>query len=195
MESDEMNSEPKQQLRSPIEYGVAVRQLPSRGIHVPFEADAELCAALVRYTGVESVLEFSVQCEVLPWKKDGARVRGEIAARISQLCVVTLEPVESAINEPFDALYVPEGSKLSRPRVDKDGEMIIDAEGDDLPETFSGSELELGSIWTEFFTLAIDPFPRVQGVELPADISAQSAVADEESPFAVLSALKNSKLH
>jgi len=48
------------------------------------------------------------------------------------------------------------------------GEILIDAEGPDSPETFSGDTIDVGALAEQFFGLAIDPYPRKAGASLEA---------------------------
>ena len=41
---------------------------------------------------------------------------------------------------------------------------MLDAEGPDGPETFTGDTIDAGALAEEFFGLAIDPYPRKTGV-------------------------------
>ena len=97
-----------------------------------------------------------------------------------------MEPVEEKIDELVEALFVPEGSKLARINTDENGEMIISAEGPDMPETFTGNTIDVGLVCEEFIVLAIDPYPRKEGavVELAGNTSPQDDVVP--SPFAEL---------
>jgi uncharacterized metal-binding protein YceD (DUF177 family) len=60
---------------------------------------------------------------------------------------------------------------------------------DEPPEVFTGKSFDLGPVVTEHFALAIDPYPRAPGAELPTDPDA-GAANQSESPFAVLAKLK-----
>ena len=42
---------------------------------------------------------------------------------------------------------------------------MLDAEGPDSPETFTGDTIDVGALAEEFFGLAIDPYPRSQALE------------------------------
>jgi len=55
------------------------------------------------------------------------------------------------------------------------GEILIDAEGPDSPETFSGDTIDVGALAEQFFGLAIDPYPRKQGASLSAGGEAEPA--------------------
>jgi hypothetical protein len=101
---------------------------------------------------------------------------------------VTLDPIESRISEEVSAVYLPEDSKLGREGFQGGGEILIDADGPDSPETFAGDIIDVGALAEEFFELAIDPYPRKPGSGLD-----HVETADQpDSPFARLSALKKS---
>ena len=169
----------------PIRRVVNVRSLPKKGRSEAFEADGEVRESLARFLDVPAVEAFSAEADVTRWRGGGVRVAGRVRARLAQECVVTLEPIETEIDEPFDAVFVPEDSPLAPVR-EGDVQMMVDAEGDDPPETFAGDTLDLGPIWSEFLTLAVDPFPRRPDAQL-ADAGNEA----EPSPFAALAALKD----
>ena len=83
-----------------------------------------------------------------------------------QSCVVTLEPVPAHIDEEIAATFLPEESKLGREGFGQGGEILIDVDGPDSPETFSGDRIDVGALAEEYFGLAIDPYPRKKGVAL-----------------------------
>jgi hypothetical protein len=93
------------------------------------------------------------------------RVSGKVGAEIVQTCVVTLEPIDSKVDEEIEAVFLPEDSKLGREGFGVGGEIILDAEGPDSPEIFSGDVIDVGSLAEEFFALGIDPYPRKTGVD------------------------------
>ena len=154
--------------KSPVSYEVNVRNLPAKGVTVTFAADPNQCGELARLHGLLSVEQFSAELAVRPWKKDGVQVLGRVQADFTQACIVTLEPLPARIDEEVSAILVPEGSRLSRID-DETVELVIQAEGDDLPEVFSGDSVDVGALAEEFFELAIDPYPRKEGsgLELP----------------------------
>mgnify|MGYP001090661691 CR=1 FL=1 len=150
--------------RLTLTYPVPVLHLPQKGVTVTIGTDEKERAALAAAHGLEAVNAFSAEFLLTPWKKDGIRLRGRVDAEIVQACVVTLEPLTSAIAEEVDTVFVPENSRLARIRVDESGEMLLDAEGADSPETFSGDRIDVGAVAEEFFELAIDPYPRKPGL-------------------------------
>lgn len=167
---------------SPLSFAVDVRRLPARGFPVPIDADAEARAALADAHGLQSVDEFRADLLVERWGRDGVKVTGALHARIVQSCVVTLEPVPAELKSAVEAVFVPEGSRLAVPT---HGEILVDPEGPDAPETFSGDSIDVGALAEEFFELAIDPYPRAPGAAL-ADTGEGEKTSN---PFAALANL------
>lgn len=159
---------------SPVSYRVNVMRLPRSGLPVWLDADAGQRAILAREHGLESVESFRFDVTLMPWKAQGVRVSGRVKADITQACIVTLEPIAAVIDEAVETVLVPEGSKLAAPRWDA-GEMILDAEGPDAPEAFSGDSVDVGALAEEFFALAIDPYPR----KADAAIESVAELADD----------------
>ena len=152
---------------SPISFPVNVARLPQRGMEVTIEADETQRAALAAGHDLVGVSSLVAEMTVTSWKKGGVRVGGRIRARIVQSCIVTLEPVEGSVDEEVSALFLPEGSRLVVPKRSAEGEILLDAEGEDAPETFSGDTIDIGALAEEFFELGIDPWPRKAGASLP----------------------------
>ena len=121
--------------KSPISYPIDVRRLPQKGFPVVVEPDAKARAELARVHGLVSVERFRAELLFVAWKRGGVSVTGSVRATIVQQCVVTLEPIEAQIDEEVDLVFVPEGSALARDTIDE-GELVLSADGPDLPETF-----------------------------------------------------------
>lgn len=151
--------------QSPVSDKLQVNRLPQKGVTVTLEADDAQRAALARAHDLVSVEHFSATLTALPWKDEGVRVSGKVEADITQLCGVTMEPIAARIDEDVEALFVPEGSHLSRAD-HQGGEIVIDPEGEDIPEPFKGDRIDIGALAEEFFVLGIDPYPRKEGVAL-----------------------------
>lgn len=155
------------QKTSPVSFRVNVLRLPKNGLPVVIDADEAQRAELAEEHGLVSVERFHADLMVTAWKRNGVKVEGKVEADITQTCVVTLDPLRNAIREPIDAVFLPEDSKLGREGFNTGGEILIDAEGPDSPETFSGDSIDVGALAEEFFGLAIDPYPRKPGAVLP----------------------------
>jgi uncharacterized metal-binding protein YceD (DUF177 family) len=173
-------------VKSPVSFVAHVTRLPRGGLPVVLAADAEQREALAREHGLVSVESYRTELLVTAWKRHGVSVKGKVEADITQNCVVTLDPVGQHISEEVSGLFFPEDSRIGREGFETGGEIILDPEGADAPETFSGDTIDVGALAEEFFALAIDPYPRKPGVELetPSEGDAQ------ESPFAKLARLQ-----
>jgi hypothetical protein len=163
---------------SPVSFIVSVARLPRKGMPVVVQADARQRAALARAHGLVSVQSYRADLVVEPWKRNGVHVKGTVSAVVGQECVVTLEPLENTIDEPVEGIFLPEDSKLGRLGFESGGEIMLDAEGPDSPETFGGDAIDIGAFAEEFFGLAIDPFPRKAGAALAAEREDAAPVAE-----------------
>ena len=168
-------------------YPVKVGHISANPVTVTLEANAHELEALAGVWQVDAVKSLKAELQVARWKKDGVRIRGDVKADIVQSCVVTLEPVETSIKEYFEQIFVPEGSKLARIVTNEVSEMVLDPDGPDLPEAFTGDTIDAGAVVAEFAALAIDPYPRKQGVEFADHIEGDpNEKSGRPNPFAVL---------
>lgn len=104
-----------------------------------------------------------------------ARLR--LQARVTQICVVTLEPFEAVIDETAELAFVPAQTVPETAAFELDPESL---EGpDEIP--YSGDVIDLGATLAEQLALALDPYPRKPGAALP-DVAREAP----DNPFAVL---------
>lgn len=181
-------TEQKQTL-NPIE--IDITRLPSKGHLVKFKATDRERHQVSDAFGLVALDSLEAELRLTRWRREGVAVKGWLRASLVQSCVVSLKPVHQQIDEEVSMLFVPDGSPLARPDIDAHGEMLIDPEGAEIPDTFTGSHIMVSEVILESLNLAIDPHPRLPGVH----ISAEYNRSDEEeekppSPFEVLSALK-----
>lgn len=178
-----------------LSYSLVVAHVPVKGITVKIEANAKELAQLASNHELLSVQSFTADFLITPWKKDGLKLRGHIKAQVVQACVATMEPIDAVVSEDVDAVFVPEHSRLARIRLDESGEMLIDAEGPDMPEIFSGDQIDIGAVAEEFFELALDPYPRKKDADYIEIVDNEEENIDEQaapdSPFAGLAKLRD----
>jgi uncharacterized metal-binding protein YceD (DUF177 family) len=169
-----------------ISHRVSVARLPQAGMPVILKADEKELRRLAKAFDLIDVSSFTAEMLVKKWRKDGVKITGIVKADITQSCVVTLEPLKANVSNDIDAVFVPENSKLSRPQISGEGEIIIDFDGPDLPETFSGDTIDVGALAEEMFGLAIDPYPRKEGIDFEFQDAGAAQVEKKPSPFAKL---------
>lgn len=172
---------------SPISRFVDVRRLPKKGMPVTIVADEAQRNDLAAGHGLVEVRRFEADLLVAPWKGNGVRITGRVDALVSQQCVATLDPLDARVNEAVDSVFLPRDSRLVRP--EDDGALLIDPEGPDAPEPFSGDTIDAGALAEEIFELGIDPYPRREGAV--AETHGEEDGQAREGPLAVqLRALK-----
>ncbi len=176
-----------------------IQKLPPSGEKLTIVASPKELEAMAQATDVESVDELSADLKISRWQKNGAQFRGKLSAKITQLCVVTLDPMTVNIEEPVDRKFLSPSSK-TRKFTDEiiDGEIVIDPEADDLPDFVEDGKIDVWSILAEELNLAIDPFPRSDEAESVTDeplTENQEIEADEDThrPFSDLKSLITEK--
>lgn len=183
------NSKP---VLTPID--IDVTRLPSKGRRIKFVASDEEKKRVRAEFDLQELDRLEAQLVVVPWRRDGVEINGRISAKFTQLCVVTLEPLPQEIAEDLSLIFVPEGSPLAKPEIDTQGELVIDPNGADMPETYSGTTLDVSQTIVEMFALAVDPYPRSANVSLPDKYAPDPALDEQpKSPFAVLEKLRTGK--
>lgn len=131
-------------------------------------------------------------------------VTGRFTAKLTQACVVSLEPVITDLEEEFEAWFAnPDNAvMLSKARRDRQakkggGEEPMMEEKDD-PEPIVNGHIDLGELVTQYLSLALDPYPRAPGHEEEDGeyelVKAQSPASDlQRNPFAALKDWKKGK--
>ena len=164
---------------------VAVEDIPDHGLHIEIDAPAPVRAqVLALVAGLASVHDLPKLSAVFDLTKRGARVHvaGHVSARVAQTCVVTLEPMESDVEEAVDVTFAP--AAAAKPET-----AVYDIAPDDeneTPEPLVDGKVDIGALATEFLVLGVDPHPRKPGAEFaPVRVG-----NDDAKPFAALEALK-----
>jgi uncharacterized metal-binding protein YceD (DUF177 family) len=168
--------------RSELRWHVPVRldDVPETGRRLDIVADAHLRDALAAMAGLRELPRLDAVVE-LTRRGSGLRATGKVSATVGQICVITLEPVTSEVEEDFEAVFAPAASPgaatsagASPDNADEPAEPIVNGVAD------------LGGVLTEFLLLGIDSYPRKPGA-----VFAQPGDADAgPGPFAALAKLK-----
>lgn len=176
-------SRPAQPFRL-LDASIRVDSMPTNGRDLKLSVDADERATLAAELDVTAVNSLEVTLHAVRFR-GGIRVTGRLTAEIEQPSVVTLEPVVQQIGEPIDRVFLPGGEK---PFIEAaDAEVFVDLEGEDLPDHFEGNEADMTPLIVETLALAIDPYPRNKGEQVP-----EAGYGDAKvSPFAQLKVLKD----
>ena len=165
--------------------------IPETGLHREIEATAAERQAMADVAGLRDVLSAHAAFDVVPKSGGRLHVTGYVRARIGQTCVVTLDTIESEIDEAIDLTFGPEAEARRLADLIKEGRDDEEPpEVADPPEAIVNGIIDLGRIATDALFLAIDPYPRKPGVVFEPEIT---ALGPEDHPFAALKALQDNK--
>ncbi len=117
-------------------------------------------------------------------------LEGRLVARVVQPCGITLEEVETRIDEPVRRIFRPGHDLRKAPP----GESEMPEEESDVEPL--GGVIDLGALLLEAFDLALPAFPRAEGAALERREAAPPAVSVDRggaSPFAALADLVGGK--
>jgi uncharacterized metal-binding protein YceD (DUF177 family) len=158
---------------------LAIEDIPEAGLHLEIEAPGPALDTLTALASVRGIKNLYGTFDVTR-RGAGIHVYGTVKAQVAQTCVISLEPVESEVNEAVDLLFVPEA------QTHDESETELDATETEPPEPLIGGKIDLAAITSEFLLLGIDPYPRKPGIEFKAPEVENSG----NHPFAALEALK-----
>ena len=143
---------------------LSLDRIGARGLDITIDATPAECAGLAERMHLPAVLAVSCTFHLIREGRDTVLARGVLRAQVRQTCVVSLEDFEAPVQEVFQVRFVPSGEEADD----------IDPEADDeIP--FEGNLIDLGEAVAEQLGLALDPYPRMPGVEL-------AAIDDEPQP-------------
>jgi len=184
-------SDPKPVFSRPLK----VDDVPESGLDLRLVADEAERAHIAAADDLVGLALFEAELHVARRGKAGVRVTGEVRARLTQTCVVTLEPFESDLREPIDIVYAPQTeAEEAQARAAAEIAAAHDkatalAEQPDPPDAIIDGRIDPGALAAEFFALALDPWPRKPGA-----VFAEPAPAGPDdkpaSPFEMLQKLK-----
>ena len=153
---------------------LALDKVGPRPFAIEVESDAAERAAVAARLMLPAVHQ--LRCRFVLRRTEGGVVlaEGTLRATVEQICVVTLEPFKQDVQDSFAVQFVPSGSEDGEPEPDS---------VDQIP--YEGSAIDLGEAAVEQLALALDPYPRSPGAELP------DSVAAAPGPFQALAALRS----
>jgi hypothetical protein len=169
---------------------VAVAQIPDTGLNRAFEASEAVREAMARIAGLREISAASASFDLK--LKSGGRVHvtGHVRARIGQVCVVTLDPLENEIDEAIDVVFAPV-EQIPRLSDLADDAAETGEQNADPPEPIVDGAIDLGRLATDALFLAVDPYPRkADAVFEPAP----QLIDPADHPFAALKTLQSDRL-
>jgi hypothetical protein len=160
-----------------------VSDIPMRGLERAYVSTADERAAVAAALDLLACELLTVRYSLRPMQGGRFVLKGELEARVSQPCVVSLEPVADAITERFEIALWPAGD-LPEPIA---GRLDPVAEGE--PEPIIDGRICVGRIAFEILAAAINPYPRKEGAELERSETGVNS-GQNANPFAALARIK-----
>lgn len=144
------------------------------GLETVVEATEQECGQLAGRLNVPAVSALTCRFRLRLLPGGIVAAQGELHARLTRTCVLTLDDFETELTEKFSLRFVPQGQESE----DFDPE----AE-DEVP--YSAAVIDLGEAAVEQLALTLDPYPRAPGAELPSEQTQPAS-----SPFSPLASLR-----
>ncbi len=157
-------------------------------VAVDLSATPEECAAVARALDIPAVENLTARFRVAKAARGRYETTGEVRARLSRECVVSLEPFEIDVREPVEVFFAAPPDERFRAQAGRGPEIVMKADDDDPPEPIVDGRVDLGALAVEFLALGLDPHPRKPGVVFDEAAPARDI---EASPFRALGKLKN----
>jgi uncharacterized metal-binding protein YceD (DUF177 family) len=173
---------------------MVVTEIPPEGLELDLCATTEERYALAKLNELAKISALTGRLQLIRWKTNGAIVRGEVRARVTQICVRSLEEFETDVSSQIDLRLAPptvEHVRGEERPLDHDAASLA-ALSEDPPDPLIDGVIDLWALVSEFLTLALDPYPHKPGVEFQ-DLSPTSDKTPSSSPFALLQELMSKK--
>lgn len=154
-------------------------EIPTRGLVIQRSATAEECAALARRLEIPGVERLSVDYRISPQKTGRFALHGRLVARVTQSCVVTLDPVSTDLAETIDVEFRPPSDMEVGST--EETEALSAAEH----EPIEHQRIAVGRVVAETLAAALPAYPRAADASLD---HSEAGPADDAAakPFAAL---------
>lgn len=172
-------------MSEPLDWSYRTAEIPEAGLRQTRAATEAECAQVA--AGLELVSCEGIEAEfALRGLGEGRyRLAGKVVARLTQSCVVTLDPVEQVAEGTFDVEFWPPG-ELPQSGAEEEVEALSAAE----IEPIEHGRIDVGRIVYETLSAAVDPYPRKAGAKFAGE-EAGGPLGGESGPFAALKKLKD----
>jgi uncharacterized metal-binding protein YceD (DUF177 family) len=164
---------------------IRVERIGREEIGRRIEANPDERRALAARLGLESLDQLQAELRIRRLSRGRIAVEGRLEAQLTQLCVVSLEPVSSHIEGEFVVEFVEAGPS-------PEAEAVVSIDSANPPEPIEGGLIDLGETVVQELAERIDPYPRAPGADVTWREEAPAA-PEPKRPFAALSTLRGEK--
>lgn len=172
-----------------------IDDVPEAGLELKLVANADERARLAEADDLDALSLLEAELRVVRRGKAGLRVSGEVRARVTQTCVVSLDQFETETREPINIVFAPQAeAEEAYERAAAEIAAAPDkaaalARQPDPPDPIVDGKVDLGVLAAEFFALGLDPYPRKPGAVF-VEPAPEEAEDKARSPFDALQNLK-----
>ena len=142
-----------------LDWSYRTTEIPEGGLRENRTATEEERAALAAELEILSCEKLAVSFTIRATGKGHYRLAGQLKGRVTQPCVVTLEPVSEAVEGDFDVEYWPPAS------MPETGEEEMEALAAAEIEPIEHGRIDAGRIVFETLAASLNPYPRKPGAE------------------------------
>jgi len=165
-------------------YLVNVDAVPEQGLDLTISADSATRQALAAADGLAGIESLEADFHIARRGLAEFNVGGSLRARITQVCVLSLEPFDTDIVEEIDVDFAPPAALAAA-----HAGTIFGGPGAaerDPPDQIVDGTIDVGALAAEFLALGLNPYPKKPGVEfVPITVPEEK----DERPFAALKKL------
>ena len=166
-----------------LNWSYRTAEIPEAGLRQTRAATEAECAQAAAALDVVSCEHIEAEFNIRAIGKGHYRLAGKVAARLTQSCVVTLDPIAQKAEGTFDVEFWPSAE------LPQSGAEEVEALSAAEIEPIEHGRIDVGRIAYETLSAVIDPYPRQAGAEFAPDAGGPSA--GESGPFAALKKLKD----
>lgn len=170
-------------MTQPLNWAHRVAEIAEAGLEQSRTATASERRALAQFLNVISCNDVRASYKARNLGQGRYRLLGDVSARLTQQCVVTLEPVEQELEESFDVEFWPADD------VPESTDTEIDVLSAAEIEPIEHGIIDAGRIIVETLSAGLDPYPRKSDAEFAWE--EKDTGPSHTGPFAGLSKLKD----
>jgi Large ribosomal RNA subunit accumulation protein YceD len=171
-------------MTQPLTWSHRTSEIAEAGLHVAKTASESERSALAVALDAVACEEVKAEYVIRSLGAGRYRMSGKVSARLTQRCIVTLEPVPARIEESFEIELLPP-------------EAIPEASAAEIEvlaapdiEPLERGTIEAGRIVFETLSASLDPYPRKQGALFEWQDGADASGQEPSGPFAGLKKLQ-----
>lgn len=162
------------------------------------------CQEIAKRIGVLSVDTVTAKANCVIESGHLVHVKGQFSVEVTQECVVTLEPIKNTVSDEFEGWYSDQEHVASFKKAQMEAkskkeftEVPLLDEKDD-PEPLENGYVDVGELFVQFLSLAIDHYAHKDGVSVDAVTASGKSTQNEsenlntakkyapQNPFAAL---------